>query len=346
MASDHRSNENSGDQTVHSNTDQPARLLVADKSATIRSALVRAMPKHAQVYEAEDGEQAWKLLKENNQIELVIAELDMPRLNGYDLLQRIRSSEISRIASIPVIVVTGAEDTKAKLRAFELGANDFISKNADVIEIRARVRAHHKLALLIHELEASRKILYVQANTDALTKLTNRHSFFPRAVEALKLMQHLQQPFSVLMLDIDHFKVVNDSHGHLGGDHVLIQVAEMLGNNIRKNDILVRYGGEEFAIAAPNSTRLTALKLAEQLRKAVENAVIRFKDVQIPVTISIGVAAQDKNYPVTFEELLEQADTQLYNAKQNGRNRLCATDGGEEFKEFYFEIDKPNLNVD
>ncbi len=339
MASEHRSNENSGNHTVHSNTDQPARLLVADKSATIRSALVRAMPERAQVYEAEDGEQAWKLLQENDEIELVITELDMPLLDGYDLLQRIRSSEIPRIASMPVIVVTVAEDTKAKSRAFELGANDFISKNVDKIEIRARVHAHHKLALLIHELEESRKILNVQANTDALTKLTNRHSFFPRAVEALKLMQYLWQPFSVLMLDIDHFKAINDIYGHPGGDYVLIQVAEILGNNIRKNDILARYGGEEFAIAAPNSARLTALKLAEQLRKAVENAGIRFKDAQIPVTISIGVAAQDKSYPVTFEELLTQADTQLYNAKQHGRNRVCATDGGEEFEEFYYGID-------
>lgn len=338
MASDLRSDENSGSNAVNSNTDEPARLLVADKSANIRSALVRAMPERARVYEAEDGEQAWKLLQENDEIELVITELDMPRLSGYDLLQRIRSSEISRIASIPVIVVTIAEDTKAKSRAFELGANDFISKNVDKIEIRARVQAHHKLALLIHELEESRKTLSVLANTDALTKLTNRHSFFPRAVEAIKLMQHQRQPFSVLMLDIDHFKTINDNYGHPGGDHVLIQVAEILSNNIRKNDILARYGGEEFAIAAPNSTRLTALKLAEQLRKAVESAGIRYKDAQIPVTISIGVAAQDKSYLVTIEELFSQADTQLYNAKQHGRNRVCATDGGEEFEESYFGI--------
>ncbi len=309
--------------------EQPPNVLVVDDSATIRVALVRAMPEQSQITEASNGEDAWQLLQEKDQIELVVTDLDMPRLNGYELLQRIRSSEISRIASMPVIVVTGAEDTKAKSRAFELGANDFISKNADKIEIRARVRAHHKLALLIHELEESRKILNAQANTDALTKLTNRRAFFVRASEALGLMRRHEQPFSVLMIDVDHFKIINDTYGHQCGDYVLLEVAQILANNIRTNDILARIGGEEFAIAAPYSNRLAAVVLAERLRKAAEGAEFIYKDTRVPVTVSVGVVAQDKNLPVDIDQLLARADARLYVAKRRGRNRICATDSGE-----------------
>jgi two-component system, cell cycle response regulator len=287
------------------------------------------MPEQSLVTEASNGEDAWALLQEKEEIELVITDLDMPRLNGYELLERIRSSEISRIASMPVIVVTGAEDTKAKTRAFQLGANDFISKNADKIEIRARVRAHHKLALLIHELEDSRKILNAQANTDALTKLTNRRAFFVRASEALELMRRHEQPFSVLMIDVDHFKAINDTYGHQCGDYVLLEIAQILTKNIRTNDILARIGGEEFAIAAPYSNRLSAVVLAERLRKAAEGAEFIYKDTRIPVTVSIGVVAQDKNLPVDIDQLLARADARLYVAKRRGRNRICATDSGE-----------------
>jgi len=313
--------------------DQAPRVLVADDSATIRVALVRAMPEQSQVTEASNGEDAWALLQEKDEIELVITDLDMPRLNGYELLQRIRSSEISRIASMPVIVVTGAEDTKAKSRAFELGANDFISKNADKIEIRARVRAHHKLALLIHELEESRKILNAQANTDALTKLTNRRAFFVRASEALELMRRHEQPFSVLMIDVDHFKAINDTYGHQCGDYVLLEIAQILTKNIRTNDILARIGGEEFAIAAPYSNRLAAVVLAERLRKAVESAEFNCQGTRIAVTASVGVVAQDKNLPLDIDQLLARADARLYIAKRRGRNRLCATDSGESVED-------------
>jgi diguanylate cyclase (GGDEF)-like protein len=131
------------------------------------------------------------------------------------------------------------------------------------------------------------------------------------------------------MIDVDHFKSINDTYGHHSGDYVLAEVAQILGKNIRTNDILARIGGEEFAIAAPYSNRLAAVVLAERLRKAVEGAEFVFKDTRIPITISIGVAAQDKNSPVSIDQLLARADARLYVAKRRGRNRLCATDSGE-----------------
>jgi diguanylate cyclase (GGDEF)-like protein len=309
-----------------------AKILVVDDSVTIRAGLTRALVDELTIVEAVNGEDGWTVLQENEDIELVITDLDMPVLNGYDLIKRIRNSEISRIANIPVIVVTGAEDLKAKYRAFVEGANDFISKNSDRVELMARVRAHQKLAQTIRELEASRLILKSQADTDSLTKLTNRRSFFVKAEGCLELMRRHKEHFSVLMVDIDHFKIINDTYGHQAGDYILTEVAKLLSNNVRTNDVLARIGGEEFTVALPYSNRLASIVMAERLRSAISSAKFTYADKQINVTISLGVASMDKDDEEarSVDELLAIADRRLYAAKRKGRNRLCASDDGRE----------------
>ncbi len=305
-----------------------SKILVADDSVTIRAGLTRALFDELTIVEAVNGEDAWTVLLEDEDIELVITDLDMPVLNGYDLIKRIRASSISRISNIPVIVVTGAEDLKAKYRAFVEGANDFISKNSDRIELMARVKAHQKLALTIRDLEASKLILKNQADTDALTKLTNRRSFFVKAGECLGLMRRHKEHFSVLMVDIDHFKTINDTYGHQAGDHILVEVSKILLSNVRTNDVLARIGGEEFTIALPYSNRLASIVMAERLRSAISVAKFEYGGKRITVTISLGVASLDKDDGdmENVEALLAIADKRLYTAKRKGRNRLCASD--------------------
>jgi len=312
-----------------------AKILVVDDSVTIRAGLTRALIDELTIVEAVNGEDAWTVLLEDEEIELVITDLDMPILNGFDLIKRIRNSEISRIANIPVIVVTGAEDLKAKYRAFVEGANDFISKNSDRVELMARVRAHQKLAQTIRELEASRLILKSQADTDSLTKLTNRRSFFVRAGECLALMRRHKEHFSVLMVDIDHFKTINDTYGHQVGDFILTEISKILTNNVRTNDVLARIGGEEFTIALPYSNRLAAIVMAERLRSAISSAKFVYADKSVNVTISLGVASLDKDDEDIgcVDELLAIADRRLYTAKRKGRNRLCASDDDRKLEE-------------
>ena len=318
-----------------------AKILIADDSVTIRAGLTRALPDDTSLVEAVNGEEAWTALEGDEEIELVITDLDMPVLNGFDLIKRIRSSDISRISNIPVIVVTGAEDLKAKYRAFVEGANDFISKNSDRVELMARVKAHLKLAQTIKDLEASKLILKSQADTDPLTKLTNRRSFFARAGECMGLMRRHKEHFSVLMIDIDHFKTINDTYGHQAGDAILIEVSRILGDNVRTNDVLARIGGEEFTIALPYSNRLASIVMAERLRSAISAAKFEYGGKHISVTISLGVAALDKDDVgiETVEELLAVADKRLYTAKNKGRNRLCASDDGKKIEEL---IDEDN----
>jgi len=318
---------------------QAAKILVVDDSVTIRAGLTRALVDELTIVEAVNGEDGWTALQEAEDIELVITDLDMPVLNGYDLIKRIRNSDISRIANIPVIVVTGAEDLKAKYRAFVEGANDFISKNSDRVELMARVRAHQKLAQTIRELEASRLILKSQADTDSLTKLTNRRSFFVKAGESLELMRRHKEHFSVLMVDIDHFKTINDTYGHQAGDYILVEVAKILSKNVRTNDVLARIGGEEFTIALPYSNRLASIVMAERLRSAISAAKFIYADKRINVTISLGVASLDKDDADigSVDEMLAIADKRLYTAKRKGRNRLCASDDDMELEDLVSE---------
>ncbi len=302
-----------------------AKILIADDSATIRATLSKAVQDEFHAVGASDGEDAWRRLQEDTRIELVVTDLAMPQLDGFGLIRRMRDSNISRINNMPVIVVTGANDTDARERAFVEGANDFIAKTSDHVEFLARVRAHQKLAQTIRELEESRRFLREQANTDPLTKLANRRNFFHTASTALAQMQRQNEHFSVVMLDIDHFKHINDTYGHQAGDYVLVEMANVLSSAIREGDLLARIGGEEFVVASPYTNRLAAIVLSERLRKSVEATTFEFDGNTIPVTISLGIAAKTKSSD-DVDKLMAIADSRLYIAKEKGRNRICASD--------------------
>lgn len=302
-----------------------SKILIADDSATIRATLAKAVNDEFVSIGAGDGEEAWNLLLNDPGIELVVTDLAMPGLDGYGLIRRMRDCEISRINNTPVIVVTGANDTDARERAFIEGANDFLAKTSDHVEFLARVRAHQKLAQTIRELESSRRFLREQANTDPLTKLANRRNFFQMSSTILAQMHRQNEHFSVVMLDIDFFKRINDTYGHQAGDYVLVELAKVLGGAIREGDLLARMGGEEFVVASPYTNRLAAIVLSERLRKSVEDKKFVFEGNRIPVTISLGVAAKTKATD-DIDNLLAVADARLYIAKEKGRNRICASD--------------------
>jgi diguanylate cyclase (GGDEF)-like protein len=318
-------------------------VLIVDDSPTIRMSLSRIVKGEFIAIEAENGEEAWEHIMGDERIEVVLTDLSMPGLDGFGLVSRLRNSVISRIQNLPVIVVTADDDTDAREKAFQVGANDFISKNSDRVEILARLKAHRKLALTIRQLEESQRELREQANSDTLTGLPNRRFFDQVANKELSLMKRQKEYFAVLMLDIDHFKSVNDTHGHAAGDEVLVQVAHTLSKTIREEDMVARTGGEEFVVASPYTNRLAAIVLAERLRKAVEALEIQFEGNLIPVTISIGIALQPQDGD-NIEEIMAAADERLYTAKQNGRNRFCASDKKHEDREVDVNMVCPKLD--
>ena len=301
------------------------RLLLVEDSKTSARLVTNALRDRYRVLHAHDGAEAWDVLARNDRIDLIITDIQMPNMNGHELLSKIRASDSPETRALPVIVMTTADDTADRDRAFASGANDFIYKPVDVVELQARVAVHQKLATTIRELEASRRRLTEQAMTDPLTKLRNRRAFTEVSSHHSMLAKRHGSELSVVALDIDHFKQVNDTHGHSGGDEALKAVARTIAETIRGSDIPARVGGEEFMILLPNTGRVGAGIIAERVRSAIERTPVRIGDVDVPLTLSGGVASFGQDGE-DFERLIDIADKRLYLAKQKGRNRIVLRD--------------------
>ncbi|MFQ6023053.1 MAG: diguanylate cyclase [Acidiferrobacterales bacterium] len=304
---------------------RPCILLVEDSPTTL-GLLSRPLSERYNLLVAEDGLDGWELLQTHPEIELVITDIIMPRLSGHQLLVKIRESNNPQISNLPVIVIAGVVDKDDRDLAFRNGANDFVTKPIDSSELQARAQVHHKLARTIRELEISRQTLAEQATTDPLTRLKNRRAFVQAGKQALALGQRSRTHVSVMLLDIDHFKRVNDTYGHQAGDKVLIAIGNLLTRMSRSVDTVARVGGEEFAIILPDTSREGAAVLAERIRAAVEKAPFHASGQPVSLTISVGVGTFGSDSVETVDALLRVADRRLYIAKKTGRNRICSHD--------------------
>ncbi len=304
-------------------------ILLVEDSPTTTALLTKYLSGHYRLVHAKDGTEAWDILQRNPDIELVITDINMPRMTGHQLLVKIRKAEDGHIRTLPVIVMTTAQDNVDRNLAFLNGANDFITKPIDEMELQARVNVHYKLARTIRELEGSQRALGEQATTDPLTKLKNRRAFFENGTQQVALARRYDNDLSIIVADIDYFKKVNDTYGHQAGDEALVTVAKIFLSMTRTEDTVARIGGEEFALLLPDTKRLGAAVLAERIRVAVENERFAIGDQIIPLTISIGVASFGVELVDSIDQLLSIADKRLYLAKKNGRNRICINDEGK-----------------
>jgi two-component system cell cycle response regulator len=310
-------------------TEKLPLLLLVEDSHTTTALLSKYLGGSYEILHANDGAQAWEMLEANPDIELVITDINMPTMTGHQLLVKIRKSDQPRYRNLPVIVMTTAEDNVDRNLAFLNGANDFITKPIDEMELQARVGVHHRLARTIRELESSRRALAEQATTDPLTRLRNRRAFFENGARALASARRYVSDLSVVLLDIDHFKKINDTYGHQAGDDALVAVARILTGMIRTEDTCARIGGEEFAILLPGTNRLGAAVLAERIRAAIERERFIVGDKVVPITASIGIASFGVDPAESIDQLLGAADNRLYLAKRNGRNRICVNNEGK-----------------
>jgi two-component system cell cycle response regulator len=301
----------------------PKVLLVenADASAVL---FARHLLGKFEVAHARDGIEAWNALVANPSIEVVVTDIQVPHLSAQELLGKIRGGEVPRLKDMPVLVMTSDNDDAARHLAFTNGASDFIAKPVDALELLARVGVHQKLARTIHELEASRRLLEQQVTTDSLTSLKNRRAFAEMGSRHFALAQRHDSELSVVMIDIDHFKKINDTYGHPAGDQVLVGVAQVLTAKTRAGDVPARIGGEEFAILLPNTKRAGAALLAERVLAAIEQKQCLIAGKPVAVTASAGVAAYGMDGEESLERLLEVADKRLYVAKRRGRNCVIA----------------------
>ena len=304
-------------------------LLLVEDSPTTTALLFKYLDGSYRLLHAKDGAQAWDMLEANPEIALVITDIHMPYMTGHQLLVKIRKSDDERYKNLPVIAMTTNEDNVDRNLAFLNGANDFITKPIDEMEMVARVNVHYRLAHTIRELEASRHALAEQATTDTLTKLRNRRAFFENGARALAMARRYVSDLSVILLDIDHFKNINDTYGHSAGDEALVMVANILLGLSRTEDTVARIGGEEFALLLPDTNRLGTAVLAERIRSAIEREQFIIGDKIVPITASIGIASFGVDPAESIDQLLGVADNRLYLAKNAGRNRICVNDEGK-----------------
>jgi len=280
-----------------------------------------------EVVVALDGEEALeKVLSERP--DLILLDVMMPKLNGFEVCRILKNHRETQF--IPIIMVTALKEVEDKVRGIEAGADDFISKPFNKMELMARVKSllrikflHDELQKRMAELEEARDQLRQLAITDGLTGLYNYRYFKEQWNQEIIRAQRHSLSLSLIMIDIDHFKLYNDTHGHLAGDEVLRAIGHLIRSNIRKIDIPARYGGEEFAVILPETAKAPATFVAEKLRKLVEECPIPHEEKQPggKLTISLGVSTfpDDGQSP---EQLIDVADQRLYKAKQNGRNRV------------------------
>jgi diguanylate cyclase (GGDEF)-like protein len=306
-------------------------ILVVDDDATVRYVLEKLLREAGhEVTLAADG-RAGLVEALRIQPDIVITDLMMPHQDGFALIKNLRETELGRL--VYIIVVTIAEGNGSLVRALDLGADDYLVKPVDPTVLAARVRAGQRIVreqrLLRHEQGVLRRQLMEvsiahqraedAALTDPLTGLPNRRYLFQRLAQEWAEAERSGRPLSVLMIDVDHFKAINDAHGHEAGDEVLRQLALTLRAALRTPDIVGRFGGEEFLVIAPDTHTSGAARLAERICSAVSSQAFAVNGIALPVTASLGVATRGPATP-HLNELISAADQAMYAAKDAGRN--------------------------
>ncbi|MCU1596020.1 MAG: diguanylate cyclase [Frankiales bacterium] len=292
-------------------------ILLADDSPTVR-AIARVELEQAGylVIEAADGAKALAAAIEQRP-DVVLLDIEMPVMDGYEAVQALKSD--ARTADIPVVFLTGRVGADDLARALKLGGHDYLRKPPEAAELLARVNAALRVKILQDELRTRADDLDRMSRTDHLTGLNNRRHM----EEHLRMLGSSAKrhgfPLAVLIVDVDHFKSVNDTLGHHGGDHVLVNISHRLQKALRTEDVVGRWGGEEFLVLLPHTGAQSAAILAERLRCAVASTPVVVDEISLTVTISIGGAAAEG---YADDDLVRLADRELYAAKGAGRNRV------------------------
>lgn len=305
------------------------KVLIVDDSQQARKAIKEALADQFDEFiEADDGLSAIKAFVEYKP-GFIVTDIEMPSINGYRFISTVRSMEDGR--DVPIIMLSGTKNSlKKKLTGFNLGASDFIIKPFEAEELEARVKSLLKMRYLMDELKEKNTLLERLAITDELTGLYNRRHFFEVVREQMALGLRHNFKVALLLMDIDHFKEINDSYGHAAGDEVLRKTGALLNACRRDGELLARFGGEEFVICLFNSGPESAMLAADRFRRLISTHDFSTTSVQIPrITVSLGVAIYPQNKVITIDELLKAADKALYKSKRDGRDRVSLYEWSE-----------------
>ena len=297
------------------------KILIADDSIVSRHLLEATLRKWGyDVMVACDGAEALDLLQREDAPSLIILDWMMPGMTGVEVCRRIRQRDSEPYTYI--LLLTSKSQKEDLIEGMEAGADDYITKPFDQNELQVRLRAGIRLVDLQTQLLKAREDLREQATRDSLTRLWNRSSILTELGRELARSVRESRPLGVVIVDLDHFKHINDTYGHLAGDAVLREAARRMQSSIRQYDSIGRYGGEEFLILFPGCGEADCFAQADRLRKLLGQTEMKVNDTAIRVTASFGVTTVMPGENWTEEELIRIADEALYVAKKSGRNRV------------------------
>jgi two-component system cell cycle response regulator len=291
-------------------------ILVIDDSPDIHRLLdVRLRPEGVALHHALGAEEGLAMAQDLRP-DLVLLDVDLPFITGFEVCRRLK--EDPKTSDLPIIFLTGAAEIYTKVQGFDLGAIDYVTKPFEPAELRARVRAALRMKRF-HDL------LLARSHVDGLTGIWNRSYFNQRFGEEISAALRYERTVSLVLLDLDSFKSLNDRFGHPFGDQVLQAVGDILHGSLRTTDAPCRYGGEEFALVLTETPLDGALISADRIRQKIAECPFRPADKHVQVTASFGIACStifDRS-TLTMSRMVTAADDALYEAKHTGRNRVC-----------------------
>jgi two-component system, cell cycle response regulator len=309
------------EERLTASSEKPMRALIAEDNPVFQTMLRSMLVKWGyEPVSARDGNEAWRILEAPDAPRLAILDWMMPGVDGVELCRRLRTA--GHEPYVYVLLLTARTQTQDLVDGMEAGADDYLTKPFNAHELRVRLRAGRRILDLQEELLRTREALRKQATHDSLTSLRNRAAVLEALGDELERAGREAHPVSLLIADLDHFKRINDTYGHLLGDGVLREAARRMKSVTRRYDSLGRYGGEEFLVVLPGCDRSAARAQAERLRESLSAQPFLIENTSMEITCSVGVACSDASRQSDLNGLIRAADLALYAAKDGGRNRV------------------------
>lgn len=311
-----------------------ARILIIDDSRLIRRAAQKMLGGEFDLLVAEDGEQGWNMIQQDPTIQVVFSDLMMPVMDGFQVLERVRQSSDERIAAMPLIVLTGSDNSdRAKEKAYSLGATDFITKPFNGPNLKARAHAHAS-----HQRQT--KTLLEQVNLDSVTGLFNKEGFENRLQKDLSFISRHQHDLAVLLVEIDHYRQLYEQVGRKGYDSIVRQIANVLQEAVRKEDTVARVGLARFMVSLPTAKADGATGLAKRICDRVAGFNVAFRKEKLELAVSMGLCTVAEGQRPELPDILKVLTAALAQAQQQGRGAVCARGLDGHAPESKFSVDQ------